>query len=63
MELREDHDRMVLTADKGVAMVVMDREEYMDKSEGLLTQQTYKTITTDPTNTLKTKLIQKFLKN
>ena len=49
-ELREDKDRMVLTADKGVAMVVMDRKEYMDKVEGLLTQLAYKTITTDPTN-------------
>ena len=50
---------MVLTADKGVAMVVMDRKEYMDKVEGLLTQLAYKTITTDPTNKLKAKLIQK----
>ena len=50
---------MVLTADKGVAMVVMDRKEYMDKVEGLLTQLAYKIITTDPTNKLKAKLIQK----
>ena len=27
-ELRQDQDRMVLTVDKGVAMVVMDRKEY-----------------------------------
>ena len=43
-ELREDQDRMVLTADKGVTMVVMDRKE------GILTHLAYKTITTYPTN-------------
>ena len=32
-ELKEDKDRMVLTADKGVAMVVMDRKEYVEKVE------------------------------
>ena len=58
-ELREDQDRMVLTADKGVAMVVIDRKEYMDKVEGLLAQPAYKTISSDPTNRLKAKLIQK----
>ena len=35
-ELKKDQDRMVLTADKGVSMVVMDREEYEKKSEELL---------------------------
>ena len=58
-ELREDQERMMLTTDKGVAMVVIYRKEYMDKVEGLLTQPAYKTITTDPTNKLKAKLIQK----
>ena len=58
-ELREDQDRMVLTVDKGVAMVVMDRKEYMDKVEDLLTQLAYKTISSDPTNKPKAKLIQK----
>ena len=37
-ELREDQYRMVLTADKGEAMVVMDRKEYIDKVEGVLAQ-------------------------
>ena len=50
---------MVLTVDKGVAMVVMDRKEYIDKVEGLLAQLAYKTINSDPTNKLKAKLIQK----
>ena len=49
---------MVLTADKGVAMVVMDRKDYLDKVEGLLAQPAYKNITSDPTNKLKAKLIQ-----
>ena len=30
-ELREDKERMVLTADKGVAMVVINRKEYLEK--------------------------------
>ena len=50
---------MVLTADKGVAMVVIDRKDYMDKVEGLLAQPAYKTVTSDPTNKLKANLIQK----
>ena len=46
---------MILTADKGVSMVVMDKEEYIQKSEELLSQSTYKTITTDPTTEYKNK--------
>ena len=57
--LREDKERMVLTADKGVATVVMDRKEYMHKVEGLLAQPAYKTINSDSTIKLKAKLIQK----
>ena len=57
--LKEDKERMVLTADKGVAMVVMNRKEYRDEVEGLLAQPAYKTINSDPTNKLKAKLIQK----
>ena len=49
---------MVLTVDKGVAMVVMDRKEYVDKVEGLLAQLAYKTSTSDPSNKFKAKLIQ-----
>ena len=41
---------MVLTSDKGVAMVIMDRKEYMHKVEGLLAQTGYKTISSNPTN-------------
>ena len=56
-ELKRDRDRIVLTADKGVAMVVMDRQDYINKANHLLNQNTYKVITKDPTNTIKNKLI------
>ena len=56
-ELRNDITRIVLTADKGVSMVVMDKEDYIKKSEELLQSSTYKVITTDPTTKLKNKLI------
>ena len=58
-ELREDQNGMVLTADKGMAMVVMDRLDYQEKVEGLLTSNANKTISTDPTNKPKIQLIQK----
>ena len=32
-ELMEDQDRMVLTADKAMALVVMDRKEYQEKQK------------------------------
>ena len=32
MELKRDRDRIVLTADKGVAMVIMDRQDYIKQS-------------------------------
>ena len=56
-ELKKDRDCIVLTADKGVAMVVMDRQDYINKTNHLLNQSTYKTINKDPTNTIKNKLI------
>ena len=57
-ELREDQDRMLLTTDKGVALVVMDRKEYQEKVEGLLAMPAYRNIKVDPTNKLKAQLIQ-----
>ena len=48
-ELRNDNTRMVLTADKGVSMVVMDKDDYNTKSEELLQSSTYKILTTDTT--------------
>ena len=45
---------MVIRADKGVAMVVMDMEDYAENAQSLLADTTiYKTITKEPTNKLK----------
>ena len=49
---------MVLTVDKGVAMVVLDKEDYIQKAGNLLEQSVYKTIDRDPTNSIKAKLAQ-----
>ena len=38
MELKGDKDRLVLTADKGIAMVVMGKQDYINKSNNLLAQ-------------------------
>ena len=49
---------MVLTADKGVAMVVLNRHDYIKKARALLdNSSTYKPITSDPTTKLKNRLI------
>ena len=45
--------------DKGVAMAVMDKEDYINKAKELLGQPTYKRLDKDPTNRIKTKLITK----
>ena len=55
--MKKDNTMMVLTADKGVSMVVVDREGYIQKSEELLHQQNYKILQSDPTNKYKNKLI------
>ena len=38
-ELREDKFRVILTADKGVAMAVLDKQDYSNKSQDLLVQK------------------------
>ena len=48
---------MIVTADKGVCLVVMDKEDYIDKSEELLLKPTYKILPSDPTTKHKNKLI------
>ena len=49
---------MVLTADKGGTMVIMDQEDYTNKALGLLQDtNTYKVLPKDPTSQLKNKLI------
>ena len=57
-KLKKDDTRVILTADKGVCLVVMDKEEYIGKAEELLREKTYKIIPIDPTNRQKNKLIQ-----
>ena len=56
-QLRRYDTRIVLTADKGVALVVMKKEDYEKKAEELLNQTTYKNITNDPTTRYINKLI------
>ena len=56
-ELKKDRDHIVLTADEGVDLVIMDRQDYTSKANNLLSQNTYRSIQWDPTNTLKNKLI------
>ena len=61
-KLKKDKERVILTADKGMALVVMNKDDYIMKSEELLNTTTYKKITVDPTNRQKTRLIS-ILKN
>ena len=51
---------VILTADKGVELVVMDKEDYISKAqEFTLSNWAYKEIPKHPTNKIKTKLITK----
>ena len=56
-ELKKDQSRMILTADKGVVLVVLNTEDYNKKAEDLLNQNTYRVLTSDPTMKLKNKMI------
>ena len=56
-KLKKDENRMVLTADKGVSLVVFDKEDYIKKAKYLLHQSNYKKINSDPTTKHKNKLI------
>ena len=53
---------MISTAYKGVALVVIDKADYIKMAEDLLNKPTYKKISEDPTSRQKTKLIN-LLKN
>ena len=57
-QVKRDPGRMVLTADKGITLVVIEKEDYKQKAGNLLDQSTYRTIRWDPTNRIKAKLIQ-----
>ena len=57
-QLKQDNTRVVLTVDKGVAMVIMDQQDYNNKAQALLQDtNTYKVLHKDPTPQLKNKLI------
>ena len=56
-ELNRDNNKLILTADKGVALVVMDKEDYVQKTRELLDQPTYRSISNDPTIKYKNKLV------
>ena len=58
-QLKKDKDRIILTADKVVAMAVMDKEEYANKPQELLAQPAYRLLPRDPTNKIKAQLISK----
>ena len=58
-QLKKDQDRVILTADKGVALVVLDKEDYINKAWHLLSPLAYKEIPKDPTNRIKAQLITK----
>ena len=58
-QLRKDKDRIILRTDKGVAIVVLDREDYNSKARDLLNTPAYKEIPKDPTNRIKAQLITK----
>ena len=57
-ELKRDRDHIVLMADKGVAMVIKNRQDYINRSNNILNQPTYRAIPWDPSNTIKNKLIK-----
>ena len=62
-QLKQDSNRVVLTTDKGVAMVIMDQQDYNNKAQALLQDTNmYKFLPKDPTPQLKNKLIT-LLKN
>ena len=57
-QLKQDTSRVVLTADKGLAMVIIDKGDYTNKAQALLQDtNTYKVLKKDPTSYLKNKLI------
>ena len=62
-ELKRDSNQTILTVDKGVAMVVMDREDYIDKANSLLAQPACRSIDRDPISKLKAKVMNNSQKN
>ena len=63
-QLKSYKSHMVLTADKGVALVVIDTVDYIKKAKDILEDtNTYRVIHTDPTSRLKNKLINILRRN
>ena len=58
-QLKKDQDGVILMVDKGVAMVVLDKEDYINKAKDMLSQPAYKELPRDPTNKIKAQLITK----
>ena len=57
MPEKADKSCIVLTVDKGMAMVMMDRKNYINKAKSLLEHlNTYRLIPTDPISKQKAKL-------
>ena len=55
--MKKDDTRIILTPDKGVSLVVMNKEDCVEKADFLLNYPTYRTISCDPTTKYKNKLI------
>ena len=54
-QLKRDKCRLILKADKGVAMVVKDKQDYIAKAKNLLEQPAYRPLPADLTNKYKAK--------
>ena len=49
-ELKKDTNRITLTVDKGVSMVVINKQDYIKKAKNILEQHAYRSVSSDPTN-------------
>ena len=57
--LRKDNDHIIVTADKGVVLVVMDKTEYITKCEALLQDNSvYQHLSKDTSPTIQKELIK-----
>ena len=60
-ELRQEKTHVILMDDKEMILLVLDKEDYIEKADSLLEQGTsYRTITTDPAKSQMNKLIKLF---
>ena len=40
-QLKADKDRVILTADKGVALVILEKKDYIDEDQAVTTRYQY----------------------